>query len=99
MRMMKRIEIVIDAAHMPELLEALRSEGIAGYTVIRDVEGYGDRGERGSDGLTNAYRNSYVVLAVEQGLYKGVVALVRPMLEVHGGMCLVSDCAWVKHNE
>lgn len=93
----KRIEIVIDAAHTPELLASLRDAGAQGYTVIRDVQGTGDRGDRSGDELTNVFRNCYVIVACEPQASTQIVEAVRPLLRRHGGVCLISDAQWVKH--
>ena len=53
----KRIEIVIDAAHTPKVIRAVKAAGAPGYTLLRDVQGSGDRGDRSGDGLSNVYRN------------------------------------------
>lgn len=93
----KRIEIVIDAAHTPALLTILKVVGMPGYTLVRDVQGTGDRGERGGDGLTDAFRNCYLIIAVPEEAAEVIIESTRPLLERYGGMCLVSDAKWLKH--
>ncbi|MFN3168075.1 MAG: P-II family nitrogen regulator [Phycisphaeraceae bacterium] len=97
MNQVKRIEIVIDAAHTPQLVRALKKAGATGYTLVRDVHGYGDRGDRTGDELANVYRNCYLIVAADAALEQPIVDAVRPLLERHGGVCLVSDARWVKH--
>ena len=97
MTTVKRIEIVIDAAHTPDLLQALRDAGAQGYTVIRDVQGTGDRGERSGDELTDVFRNCYIIVACEPEMATQIVEAVRPMLRRHGGVCLISDAQWLRH--
>jgi nitrogen regulatory protein PII len=93
----KRIEIVIDAAHTPELVRAVKQAGATGYTLVRDVQGSGDRGDRAGDELSNVYRNCYLIIAADAALEGPIVDAVRPLIERHGGVCLVSDARWVKH--
>ena len=93
----KKLEIVIDATHTPELLAALKRAGAPGYTVIRNVEGTGDRGERAGDELTDVFRNCYIVVACPAERVEPLTDAVRPLLERHGGMCLCSDATWLEH--
>ncbi|MEM1355318.1 MAG: transcriptional regulator [Planctomycetota bacterium] len=91
MKPVKRIEIVIGAAHARGLTDALKRAGVPGYTLIRDVQGTGDRGDRGGDELTDVYRNCYLIVAAPEDVVPPLLEAVRPMLDRYGGMCLVSD--------
>lgn len=97
MKQVKRIELVIDAAHTPELIRAIKASGATGFTLVRDVQGSGDRGDRMGDELGNVYRNCYLIVAAGEAVAQKVVDAARPLIERHGGMCLVSDAAWLKH--
>jgi nitrogen regulatory protein PII len=93
----KKIEIVVDALEIDEVLRALDRAGVSGYTVIREVTGRGDRGVRRGDELTGVFKNGYVMTACPEELVEAVVAAVRPILTRFGGIALVSDAQWVKH--
>ena len=93
----KRLEIVIDAAHTPELLRVIKQAGAPGYTLLRDVQGSGDRGDRSGDGLSNVYRNCYLFTAVHEEVAQAIIDGTRPLLERYGGMCLVTDAQLLKH--
>ena len=97
MKPIKRIEIVIDAAHTPELVRTIKSVGATGYTLIRDVQGSGDRGDRAGDELSNVYRNCYIIIAADSDTAQSLIDSARPLLERYGGMCLVSEAQWLKH--
>ena len=97
MRPIKRLEIVIDAAHAPELLEVLQAAKVPGYTVLPDVHGMGDRGERTGEKITNVFGNSMVIVACEPETADRITERVRPLLRKLGGICLVSDAHWVDH--
>lgn len=93
----KRIEIVVGAVELDRLVAALEGTGIVGYTLIRNVDGRGDRGERHGDELSDAFRNAALIVAVEPSQAQGVIETVRPFLRRYGGMCLLSDAMWVRH--
>lgn len=93
----KRLEIVIDAAHTPEVIRVIKAAGAPGYTLLRDVQGSGDRGDRAGDGLSNVYRNCYLVTAVSEDIAATIIDGTRPLLERYGGMCLVTDAQLLKH--
>ena len=93
----KRLEIVIDAAHTPELIRVVKDAGVPGYTLLRDVQGSGDRGDRSGDGLSNVYRNCYLVTAVSEDIAQTLVEAIRPLLQRYGGVCLMTDAMLLKH--
>jgi len=97
MKSVKRLEIIIGAAHIPRLVEMLRQAGAPGYTLIRDVQGSGDRGDRSGDELTDVYRNCLMIVAVPAEQCEALIEAIRPMIQRFGGVCLVSDAQWVKH--
>ncbi|MCA9297947.1 MAG: hypothetical protein KDA28_02710 [Phycisphaerales bacterium] len=93
----KRIECIIDAAHTPTLLEAVRRAGVPHYSLIREVQGDGDRGKRSGDELTDIFRNCYILIACPEAKVDAVTSAVRPLLKAYGGICLVSDALWLEH--
>jgi nitrogen regulatory protein PII len=93
----KRVEIVVDALDLDEVLRRLEAVGMRHYTVVRGVGGRGERGARGGDPFSGAFDNVYVLLACEEPSLGPVVEQVRGLLEHRGGMCLVSDALWVRH--
>lgn len=97
MKSVKRIEIVIDAAHTPAMIKAVKAAGAPAYTLFKDVHGDGDRGERAGDELGNVFRNCCLVIAVDQDLAKPIAEAAQPLLKRYGGMCLVSDASYLLH--
>ena len=93
----KRIEIVVEDAHTTEVLDLLRKAGVPGYTVVRDVQGMGDRGNRMGDVLAGVFRNCYILVAWPDGDVEALVETLHPLLTRYGGLCLVSDAALIKH--
>ncbi len=97
MEAVKKIEIVTDSIELRNVVKLLEELGVSGYTVIRDVEGWGGRGVRSGDGFTDVFKNSYVMTACPPDRVGDIVAALRPILTRVGGIALVSDCHWVKH--
>lgn len=93
----KKIEIIVDALEIPNVLKLLNAAGVSGYTVIKDATGKGERGERGGDELTGVFTNSYVMTACRPEKVTAIVESIRPILKQHGGVCLVSDAHWLIH--
>jgi nitrogen regulatory protein PII len=97
MKDVKRVEIVTGALEMREVCRVLEEAGVAGYTVVRSVEGRGERGTQSGDDLTDVFKNSYFITAREPEQMETIVEAVRPLLKKRGGACLVSDAQWVRH--
>lgn len=93
---MKRLEIVIDAEKLNDLIALLESAGVRGYSFIKNAGGLGSRGERRPDGLFLQEENAMVILACQEDQSQKVVAALSPKLKEFGGMCLISDCLWVE---
>lgn len=97
MQAIKKIEIVADSVELPTVLKVLEDLGVTGYTVIRDVLGRGERGIRHGEGLTDVFKNSYVMTACDADQVPAIVEGIRPLLKRYGGVCLVTDGMWVIH--
>ncbi|MEP6606444.1 MAG: transcriptional regulator [Nitrosospira sp.] len=93
---MKRIEIVVARESLNELVDLLREAEIRGYTVIKKAGGLGSRGERDPEDYPLEEENAVMVIACEEELAERLIMLLHPRLKDLGGMCLVSDCRWVK---
>jgi nitrogen regulatory protein PII len=97
MRPIKKIEIVIDALHRHEVLSLLERGGVTGYTVVHQVTGRGERGERAGDDLTDVFTNCMILAAASPETIAAVVEELRDLLKRCGGVCLVSDASWLTH--
>ena len=93
---MKRFEIVIGIEQLEQLVELLEKVGVRGYTVIKNVGGYGSRGARNPDDVLMEEENVVVVLACKEDQAQRVLNELRPVMKGLGGMCLISDCLWVE---
>lgn len=96
LKTMNRIDIVIYEKSLVDLLRLLRDADVRGYTVIRGAGGLGSTGERNPDDYALEEHNALVVLACEENQAEKIIMTLAPKLEDFGGMCLVSDCQWVK---
>lgn len=98
MKACKRIEIVIEAPLALKLADLLSEVGAPGFTLIPDVRGAGDRGQRRADELSGESSNSLILIACDdQETVDAILGAVRPLLSRSGGICLVSDALWLRH--
>lgn len=97
MKDVKRIEIVVEAAQEENIRQLIDDAGIDGFTLLHAAAGRGQRGERTSDGLTDAFQNVVFVIATPESQLAEFIESVRPVLKRTGGICLVSDARWLKH--
>jgi nitrogen regulatory protein PII len=97
MKPIKKVEIIIDALEMNQVLNILDEEGVSGYSILRNVTGKGGRGLRSDDELTGVFKNSYVLTACDEESMHRVIERIRPLLRRYGGICLVSDAGMVEH--
>lgn len=93
---MKRIEIIIDAGKLEELISLLMETGAKGYTVLKKASGLGARGARSPDVVLCDEGNAVVILACKEDQASRIMKGLQPRLKKFGGMCLVSDCKWVE---
>lgn len=91
MKSVKRIEIVIDKPHEPEVRAKLRSLGVPGFTVFEAITGFGDRGSRDGGELSDAMVNRYVLTTCQPQQLETIVQAIEPLLHQHGGLCLITD--------
>lgn len=89
---MARIELVIDAEHIPTIRDLLFAAGAKGYTALHGVSGYGHSGSHEGRPIFND-RNTLVMLICVAPLDRvdPIVAGVRQMLEDHHGVVMVSE--------
>ena len=97
MKPVKRIEIIIDSLDLKALLTELETLGVSGYSVMKDVIGSGDRGERSGDLLNDTMNNCYILIACDETEVEKITTMLKPSLKRYGGVCLVSDAQWLLH--
>ena len=73
---MKMLMAIIDGRRKEELEILLRREGVAGFTEIPDVHGFGSSGER-MDSAVHPGTSAVVLVLLEAARLEGVTAALR----------------------
>jgi len=97
MKAIKRIDIIVDHLHTRRVVETLEAFGVEGYSVVPGIRGRGHRGMQYADGLTEAASNDLIFTTLAPGELESLAEKLRPLLRDFGGICLVSDAAWLEH--
>ena len=66
MKTYKKLEIIINKLETGRLVNILNQNDIRGYTYWDGVKGRGDRGLQDGEGLSEAFSNSYFVIACSE---------------------------------
>ena len=88
---MKKVEVIIEAVYVPRLVKLFKKHNIAGYTIIKDIEGYGGHGLKTADDVADAFSNNYIFTVCEADKYETMDGDIRKFLEMYGGKCILSD--------
>lgn len=91
MQNMKKVEVIIEAVYVNRLIELFKKNDINGYTVIKDIEGYGGHGLKTADEVTDVFSNILVFTVCEAQQFDGMEIDIRKFLEKYGGKCILSD--------
>lgn len=97
MEKQKRVEIIVGNYDLPQLLRLLSQQQINAYTLIPDIRGNGDRGPRDADGLTEAFKNSMLLLYCTDKSWENLKEPLRTLIKRVGGMVVLSDCEILLH--
>jgi PII-like signaling protein len=93
----KRLEIVVDAPHGQRVTELLTRHGLGGWTLLRGASGAGERGRQHGDDITGVSSNHLILTTCPPEQLDALMEDLRGLLALVGGMCLISDAAWVRH--
>jgi len=91
MQDMKKVELIIESVYVPRLIKLFQKHNIGGYTVIKDIEGYGGHGLKTADDVTDIFSNNYVFTVCEAQKYKDMDKDIRSFLKKYGGKCILTD--------
>ena len=92
----KRVEIFVEAARAPVIIEMIEAAGARGYTVVPKVSGMGNRGMRDGGHLSGVFRNVLIIVIAAEEIAQRIVTESQPLLENYAGIVAVSDVEVVR---
>jgi hypothetical protein len=93
----KKIEIITDFSYLKILTRLLDDHNVSGYSIIKDVMGKGERGNKDGHGISGGFKNCYVMLCLQEEEARKVAELLKPLLSRSGGVAIVSDAHLIRH--
>jgi nitrogen regulatory protein PII len=87
----KKIEIVIDAIAVPDVIAIVRKSGAKGHTVIPNATGSGPRGKRGRHDIFQEGENAVILVIADETVVLAILESVMTLLESYAGVAFVSD--------
>jgi nitrogen regulatory protein PII len=91
MKNMKKVEVIIESVYEHRLIELFKKYDISGYTIIKDIEGYGGHGLKTADDVSDVFRNFLIFTVCEEEKYQKMDSDIRSFLNRYGGKCILSD--------
>jgi nitrogen regulatory protein PII len=91
MKKMKKVEIIIESIYLNRLLNLFMENGVTGYTIIRDIEGYGGHGLKTADEANDLLSNNYIFTVCEDYKIEKMIEKIRSFIDRYGGKCIISD--------
>jgi len=88
---MKKVEIIIESIYLNRLIKLLKENDVSGYTVIRDIEGYGGHGLKTADEANDLLSNNYICSVCEEEKMEKMIEKIRTFIDTYGGKCIISD--------
>ncbi len=88
---MKKVEIVIEAVMLEEVLAIIDQAGAGGYTILPSVTGRGHRGHRSGFGLTNVFQNTMVFTLVNEETALKISQKIKNLIQNYAGVVIISD--------
>ncbi len=92
----KKVEIVVETARSPAIIEMIEAAGAKGYSVVPQVSGKGNRGIRGEAHLSDVFQNVLIMVIAAPEVAARIVAESQPLLEDYAGIVVVSDVEVVR---
>ena len=99
MKPVQRLEIIVERSIRDKILDVLTHAGCHGWSILPVSSGHGHRGTRGLEGLPGGLENELILAAVDDGQLPAVLDQLRPLLERWGGVCMVSQALWLRHEK
>ena len=99
MKKMKKVEIIIESVYLNRLLELFKEGNVTGYTIIRDIEGYGGHGMKTADEANYLLSNNYIFTVCEEHKIDKMLEKIRSFIDKYGGKCIISDTHVLMHSK
>ena len=96
---MKKVEVIIESIYVNRLIELFKESGVTGYTIIRDIEGYGGHGLKTADEANDLLSNNYIFTVCEEDKFANMIEKIRAFIDRYGGECSVSDSLVLLHEK
>ena len=87
----RKIEMVVEEAVLPRILQAIEETGAHGYTVLPQAIGRGNRGKRTGDPVSGVSGNVMVIVVASGEIAERVVSACHVLLEHYAGVVWTSD--------
>jgi len=96
---MKKVEVIIESIYVNRLIELFKESGVTGYTIIRNIEGYGGHGLKTADEANDLLSNNYIFTVCEEEKFEKMIEKIRAFIDRYGGKCIVSDSLVLLHEK
>lgn len=85
----RRIEVLVDRPLVPLIMEAAKSAGIAGYSLVPVLGGAGLSGTWSDDEISGAQAKLIFLTVASQDRTDRLVDLLSPLLDSHGLILII----------
>lgn len=90
-----KLEIVIPKPDLHRLKKILEYPGVRGYTVIDDVKGQGQRGEKDNLGLSDSFTNVMVIVVCDTEIAEKIKEPIKALISRVGGIAYHQEVNWI----
>ncbi len=99
MKKMKKVEVIIESIYTNRVLEIFKEADVTGYTIIRDIEGYGSHGLKTADEANDLLSNNYIFTVCREEKFERMIEKIRAFIDRYGGKCIISDSLVLLHSK
>ncbi|MBM3645751.1 MAG: hypothetical protein FJX02_15610 [Alphaproteobacteria bacterium] len=87
----KKIEIVVEAAMLADVVEWLTEHGVKGYTTVPKVSGFGRQGRRQAEDPARVFENVLVIAIAGEETARRILAESVERLRDYAAIVYLSD--------
>ncbi len=88
---MKKVEIVIEAIMLDEVISIIDEAGVSGYTILPSVTGQGHRGHRTGLGFTDVFNHAMIFTLTDEVAAIKISQEVKKLIQNYAGVVIISD--------